>query len=194
MLENKDEKVQKFKSWARKNMERLKTATASVAADQISEELLRINEQLGVEVSEEIEENREAIITAFSESSLFSLVKEIVDELSDVPGWRFVALKPPRGFAFTISVGIQKLYAKTLEFSPIRGVDGGIYLVPSREVLDTLLSGDDLEEIAWLIVETGIGEELGGRIQQLEFVGKEQAGKCRPIEELEAFLLAGKNV
>ena len=41
--------------------------------------------------------------------------------------------------------------------------------------------GQEREEMAWLIVECGIGEELSAKIKHIEFAGRERAENKHPI-------------
>ena len=141
----------------------------------ICDAILAVDSQLGVEIANEEEGGiREAIITAFSAAELFPLVHQIVAQLSDIPGWRIVVLKPPRGFEFTLTVDGREVEASKLEFAPIRGIDRGIQLIAGPQLLSCLPTGQEREEFGWLIVETGVGEELAGRLRHIEFA---EAGK-----------------
>ena len=96
-------RVKTLCEWFEKNRSRLRREESATVADELAGQLLRIDGRLGVEVGEGLESDREVILTAFSDPDAFSLVHSIVDSLSAQDGWRFVALKPPRGFAFKIS-------------------------------------------------------------------------------------------
>lgn len=183
-----DDKVKKFVNWVQENLTRLRHEPSAYVADQLGEEILRIDAQLGVEVSEDDNDVREVIVTAFSEPKLFSLVHQITRLLSNLPGWRFIALKPPRGFAFKLSAGQHEIDASALGFASIPDIKGGIRLVAPAQVLETL-SEQETEELAWLVVETGIGEELTGLLQHIELSSAQVTGK-RPIAELEAYIRA----
>ena len=114
------ERIRNFALWVSANLTRLRHSSAPDVAADLAEELLKIDPRLGVEVSEYVGgQDREVIVTAYSDPSLFQVVRQIVELLSENPGWRFVALKPPRGCAFTITLGDHKLRASTLEFTSI---------------------------------------------------------------------------
>jgi hypothetical protein len=189
MNETTNSKIEYFISWVHENAARLLTEAADVVADQLGDALLHLNSQLGVEVAEDSEKDaREVIITAFSDPNLFYIVYLVVELLQDIPGWNFVALKQPRGFAFKLIVGGYQLDAKTLKFTPIPDISGGFQLIVSPQMLRALPTGQEAEEFAWLIVETGIGEELAGRLQHLEFVSSEEVRNGHSITEMEAYI------
>jgi len=184
-----NQKVQEFVSWALTNMAELRTWPADEVANVISNALLRVDNRLGVEVSEgSVGGGREIIITAYSDRELFPTVHQIVDKIPNVPGWRFVALKPPRGFDFVISLGNNKINANVLSFSPIPDINNGIQLLIPHALYAKFASGGDIEELAWLIVETGIGEELSSKLQHIEFSSSETVQKKKPITELNKYL------
>jgi hypothetical protein len=187
-MSESDGSISSFVTWARSNLPRLRDQPSQAVADELGERLLQIDPQLGVEVADDVDESREVIITAFSEPKLFPLVHRITTLLSDLSGWEFTALKPPRGFAFQVKIGDTKIDAKTLAFAPAPDVDAGIRLILPRNVADELRIEPEATELAWLVVETGIGEELAARLEQVEF-HDETGGDLRfPIENLESFV------
>jgi hypothetical protein len=182
-----DESIARFAAWFREDEGRLRRRSSSSIAAEVGEELLLIDDQLGIEVADDGQSSREMIVTSFSEPRLFSTVRKIVESLQDLRGWKFVALKPPRGFSFAISVGEQTLHAEDLEFSVIRDIPMGIRLTAPPGVADLLSEGDEADELAWLTVETGIGEELAGLLEHVEYSQESREGS-RPITELAAYL------
>lgn len=180
--------VKDFVSWAIAHLPSMGNKPAEQVANAMAEVLLRLDPRLGVEVSDPNKGNREVIITAYSDPTLFPIVREIVEHASDISGWNFVALKPPRGFDFLISAGKHQLQANTLEFAPIADIDCGIQLLVPRETYMKLPPAENKEELAWLIVETGLGEELTSKLKHIEFAIKENVGERNPITMLGAFL------
>ncbi len=61
-------------------------------------------------------------------------------------------------------------------------------MIPSQKVLRELLTSQEAEEIAWLIVETGIGEELAGQVEHLEFASGEDICNRYPITKLKDYI------
>lgn len=179
--------AQRFSEYMRGQAGRLRKMDASDAADEIGDLLVSIDHRLGVEVAEDDDsDEREVIVTAFSDATAFDLVELIVAELPNLPGWHFVALKPPRGFDFTVSIENQKLDAKLLEFTPLPE-RGAIALVVPPALVDQV-AGAESEELAWLIVETGIGERLAGQVQHVEFVSADRARVKWPIDQLPSYV------
>lgn len=181
-----DKKIESFTLWMNENSISLYEGDITTAADSIEDELLKIDAQLGVEVAGEDEEGiREVIVTAFSDSSKFPIIDQLVSFLPEISNWKFVALKPPRGFAFKLAIEDYEFDINTLQFSPIQDAPNSFQLLISSKVLETLPVGGESEEIAWLIVETGIGEKMASQIQHLEFMNDESSSDKYPISELE---------
>lgn len=178
--------------WAEVSLGRLRHEDSPVVADRLGDEVLRVNSQLGVEVGEDVASDcaREVIVTAFSEPRLFPLVHRVAGLLNGIPGWSFVALKPPRGFDFSLALGRCRIEAASLIFSPIAGTGHRLRLGLREGLPGSLPVDEDAEEMAWLIVETGIGEELAGLLEQVELCPGPLLGG-RPVSELAAYLGRG---
>jgi hypothetical protein len=178
----------RFAEFMRGHGRRLREMDAREAADEIGDLVVSLDKRLGVELAESDDsEEREVIITAFSDPTAFDLVERLVAGLRDLSGWRFVALKPARGFDFTVAVDDQMLNAKLLEFTPLPE-RGAIALVVPTALAGHLADTKDSEELAWLIVETGIGENLAAHVQHLEFISADRAQVKWPIERLASYL------
>lgn len=182
------QRVQDFVSWMFANLARLRNKPAGEVAEAIGDAIAKVDQRLGIEVGQPEDQDRELIVTAYSDPTLFPVVLQIVESISDIPGWVFVALKPPRGFAFTVSFGEYRVQAKTLEFRATPDITGGIQLLIPRALFMKLPPGQDTEELAWLTVETGIGEELCSRIQHIEFSYSENVKDRQPITKLADFV------
>jgi hypothetical protein len=184
------EKVRDFASWVTANLARYRNKPSDEVAEAIGDAILKVDQRLGVEVANQDEDKTtEVIITSYSDASLFSLVHQMVGLLPDVPGWNFGALKPPRGFKFTISINKHKLNVDGIEFSTIPDIVGGVQLLIPQALVENLPLGQDTEELAWLIVETGIGEELSSKLQHVEFSSSENVKDKKPITELQNFVM-----
>lgn len=180
--------IRRFIGWAQAHLPGLHGAAADVVADEVCEHLLTIDRQLGVEVDEPVDGDRALTITAFSDPRRVLLVHRIVAALSAIEGWHVVALKQPTGFACSIEHAATVIDAAALRFEPIAGLHGGFrLLVPAGLPVP---DGADGEELAWLIVESGIGEELAARIQHLEFGAMPGVGVVSPIASLDAYVRA----
>jgi len=182
-----DERLEDLLRWARENLPQLRHEASAVVADQLGDEVLRVDGQLGVEVGDDSPVVRDVIVTAFSEPTRFSLVRRITALLGELAGWQFIPLKPPRGFEFRLTAGEQQISASSLEFAPFPEIEGGIHLVAPRAVIAELPE-KEAEELAWLVVETGIGEELAGRLQHIDFSGGDGIVDRHSVRELEEYV------
>ena len=178
-----------FAAWTKENMQALRAEPGDVAADRIGDAVLEVDLRLGVEIANEEEgQPRELIVTAFSNAELFPLVRQIVQRMSSIPGWQIVPLKPPRGFEFTITLGPYSIQAQKLSFAFIPGMHKGIRLIAAAEVVQAMRDRNAAEELAWLTVETGIGEELTGTLEHVEFAVAESDQQTHLISELRSYL------
>jgi len=180
------DQIRAFVSWARENLGRIHSKSADDAASEISEALLQVDARLGVEIEEDVSDQRELIITAFSDPECFSLVREIISQLQALNGWRAVALKPPRGFDFAISMGGFEVQASDLEFDEEFTTGAHVRILVDTSV--PLPAPEAVEELAWLLIETGIGEELAGRLQHVEFAVRPPDASAIPIARLAEYL------
>lgn len=192
-MKKRDENRQRFVEWFKASSARLLALAPEEAAEEIGSKLIEFDKRLGVEVGEEPAEPnppvRELIVTAFSDPDVFDDVRLIVQGVSKTPGWQVVALKPPRGFSFTVELGNRTVDARDLKYVMLP--NHGIGLVVPSEVMEFLRPEDrDTEELAWLIVEGGIGEELAAKLNHIEFVSSPQR-KAKPLEELPVYLTSG---
>ena len=97
-MTDRDAATSTIRTWAQQNMQRLRKAPGEQVAEELGNVLVAVNDGLGVEVSDEVNDDREVIVTAFSDPRLFPEVHRIVQCLVDLPGWRFVALYNRYGF------------------------------------------------------------------------------------------------
>jgi hypothetical protein len=175
-----------FAEWFAKEGKRLERLDPGKAADEIAVRLAEVDPRLGVEAGDG-EHGRELILSAFGDATLFQVVDDLCSELR-APGWTIVALKPPRGFAFTLDAGGASIDASSLLFDPLES--------PSRsgELGIRLLAGPDtadaVRELASLIVETGVGERAAARIKHLDVAvaSAADAGRALKIAELGEYL------
>jgi hypothetical protein len=178
-------RIKRFADWFRSQSDRLLAVPSQAVADELIEHLAHIDERLGVEVErEKSSDARELVLTASSDPLVFPTVHAIVRALGEVSGWKFCGLKQPKGFNFSITLSGQKLRADNLRFRPISEIPNGFeILAPGLSVC-----GDGAEEAAWLVVETGIGEESTGRVSHLEFGDSADLTGSKPIIELATLL------
>src|SRR6266536_1946461 len=79
-----------------------------------SSHLKRLDQRLWFEVSEPDGSDREFVITAEGHAAAFPLVDAIVAAAPQIPGWRFISLKPPMGFDFVTTY-------ENIQFDPRTG-------------------------------------------------------------------------
>lgn len=181
-------KEQVFRQWMVDHASELRRQPPEEAAEEIGDFVQSIDERLGVEVADEVEGNegpRELVVTAFSDQSAFGLVKSLVEALPELDGWTVTALKPPRGFDFQLDLDGTSIDASTLEFSPA-GAERGINLLLSGQSSEEVAALDD--ELAWLIVEAGIGEELCARLGEVSFAPWAEARVRWPLRQLAEYV------
>lgn len=178
------QEVSRFVCWFHSEGSYLRSLSAEIAADRIAAELERVDERLGIEIGEDDDRQpRELIFTAYSDTSLFGVVYDLVAKLGDTEGWHIVPLKPPRGFDFQLDLGSIVIDASILKFSRLDHPEGGLALIASKRSIRTISAlPDGGEELGWLIVETGIGEELAASITHIEF--SPPRGTETPIQKL----------
>ncbi|MCE9553507.1 MAG: hypothetical protein K8T91_09045, partial [Planctomycetes bacterium] len=76
------------------------TGAAAPFWDTALGELQRLDKRLRFELSEPMGNTREFIFTVEGHKEAFPLVDNIVVNAPTIPGWHFIALKPPMGFDF----------------------------------------------------------------------------------------------
>lgn len=184
----KKNNIQAFVEWARAHLDSLRNSPSEYVANLVFAELEKVAPELGVEVGDSSSDRRELILTAFSDPDFFQLVKEIADQINPINGWSVVPLKPPRGFKFNIALGRRKITANSLKFEELPGVHLGIRIICPMGLLKDLNTGQR-EELGWLIVESGVGEELSAMIQHIEFVEKDGVEYGVSLDLLESKLL-----
>jgi len=180
-----------FGSWFTEHAARLRAMDAEQAADEIGDRVIAIDARLGVDVAEDDDADgggdRELVITAFSDRAAVPLAKQVAASVTSAPGWKILALEPPQGWEFSVSIGDTELEADKLEFLPDPKTPYAIRLIVPTMLLDRV-AATDVEEIAWLIVETGIGEELTSAISEIS-LGERDVGKPgQPISALAAYV------
>ena len=156
-----------------------------VAAQTLAERLECLDSRVGVEVGE-IDGRRELVVTAGGDPSRFALVEALCDVLV-APGWTVRALKPARGFAFALEAGELEIHGEDLTFEPLESRDAPGVLGIRIFAEDALV--EPLRALAWLVVETGIGERAAAHIRHLEVQPTPlDARRELPIGELGRFV------
>lgn len=163
----------RFWRWFEDNIACRRDWQAGLMTEMIREQLMLVNSDLGVEVGRD-EFSREMIITAAGNQTLFPIVYELVQSAPTGRGWQFIALKPARGFDFSIEIDGLSMDAKQLLFEPLQSsrssTDIGIriYVPPAN------YRANQLDDLVWIIVETGVGEERASCIAHLDVAAAPQ--------------------
>src|SRR5262249_19135811 len=120
------------------------------------------------------------------DSELFELIEGLAPKLA-AEGWTVHALKPARGFEFKLDadgavVDARSLYFEPLESPSMPGILGLRLFAPEPAV-------GPLSELAWWVLETGIGEKACALIEHLEVAAMpEEKGEIMPIRALGSFV------
>lgn len=169
------EKIDRFWLWFESQAERLFEQPSLEIIDKLTEQLARVDWGISCKVSQVTTcSDRELILTAHSDTSRFKLIGTLVQRAPQIPGWRVLALKPPRGFAFHID-GKERLSISDWRFVPLKSSpdfsEFGLRIeMPEQDA--RLLDADALS----LILETGVGEVLLSLCSHIEFGSSKTAG------------------
>jgi hypothetical protein len=82
-------------------------------------QLQRLDEHLWFELSQPNGDAREFIVTAEGHEEVFPLADAIVDRAPKIPGWQFLALKPPMGFDFQTTYEGISFDPRSMWFLPL---------------------------------------------------------------------------
>jgi len=156
---------------------------------ELCEALGAVREGLGVEISDEEHGIRDLMITAGGDATLFDEVKKLVAEAPLLPHWNFIALKPPRGFDFTLEldgvcIAPSDLVFETLACSATPSALGIRVFVPPQ-----MLGEGGLEAVR-KVIEIGLGEETAASsIDHLEIAAEpDSTDQYIPLSDLEAYI------
>ena len=161
-------------SWLIARQDELSVTRPAEVADAIAAEL---DDDLAVEVRDDLGERR-VVISANRDAARFDHVRALVAAAPRLSRWRFIALRPAQGWDFEFHTD-RRIDARALAFAP-RKTDAGLavrLLVPNPEWAGW---GD----VAWQIVESGIGEEAAARIVNLEVGARADDDHVMAIETL----------
>ena len=155
-------------AWFRSNKSTLSTLDSTVEiVDRIDRAVSRLDERIGVEVSEKDSHGvREVIFSANGHSELFSKIEDLVNSSPEFLGWRFLALKPARGFKFAYRQLGNSLLPSEWSFLPLRDENNKLGLrifIPGKSVKISV-------GVLRRILETGIGEKALSQVHYVEYV------------------------
>lgn len=179
-----------FWQWFVRHEAELRTSAADHVPDRIEAELRRIDPRLGVELSDPGEQ-REMILTAWSRRDAFGAVRDLVAAApaASLPNWQIIALKPPRGFRFSVDFGGLRIDAAGMRFDPLASPQA-----PEALGLRIYVSGAPPADERWsralpLVIETGLGEEAAAEIAHIEPAPAPPPDeKALPLEQLAAYV------
>jgi hypothetical protein len=180
--------ISQFWPWFATQTGHWKTATPAAIADSLQATLQRVDSRLGVEIACD-DSGHEVIVTAGGDPAAFPVAKAVVQAAPSIRGWTFLALKPPRGFEFTIGLNNAQLSASDLKFEPLESPQRPDQLGIRVYLPPPLPDKQQANEMIWLIVETGIGEEAATRIAFLDVAPLDKPhGELLPISDLAAYV------
>ncbi|MBN4049533.1 hypothetical protein JYT86_00585 [bacterium AH-315-N03] len=180
--------LRSFWRWFRAEEPALGTLTTESLADAVYGRLGQIDAGVGVLVADDATPI-ELVFTAHAVAELASLVRELVAEAPELPGWRFVAFVPPATCPFTHERPGSRVDSAAVRFLPL-GASGlptstGIRLF----VPDDVLEPPEREEILWSLIITAAGEELAMYIEHVEGRALAQAADDElPLSQLGRYL------
>lgn len=152
--------IRDFVKWFNNNADALSKMNPEIAAAIVNSRLMNIDDSLSAEVGSG-GNKRELIISANGNAMMFSTVDSICENLLSTQ-WTIIALKPPRGFDFTIQMDSMIIEAKRIMFEPYDSPslpgELGIKVICPEEYL-----GWFSDHVA-LFIESGIGERLASLI------------------------------
>ena len=168
-------------SWLGAQADALEGMGPEAAAEVFNTELRKLDPRLEVEVAD-AEGRRHVVISANGTAELFATVDGLVESAPRMPAWKFIALRPGRGFEFQFEAG-GRIDARALSFDA-RKTDAGIalrLLVPNPEF-------EGWADIAPQIIEAGIGERATATLASIEVSKREPEDHARALETLEGYL------
>jgi hypothetical protein len=175
-------------AWFSENASRLHGLEGEELVREVYPRVEAIDDRLGVEVSTQADPQgvRELIITAYAARAAIPAVMAIVAEAPAVRGWKIIGLRPAMGFEFSLRNATGGFDAKDLRFLASPQAEGIRLALLMPVSIDGMPAGQR-EQLAWQLVNIGLGEFLASRIDALELV-EGRGGEGRPISELAAWI------
>jgi len=167
--------AEEFWAWVVANERKLREA--SNANDPVLDDLLRqlhaYCSDLYFEIGGVVDGATELIITAEGNSSYFDAVRRLVELAPALPGWKFVAFKPPHGFAFVTKHGRATINAAKAWFLVLTSASRpdllGLRIACDEYTPD---AHDDFLFGARIAIQAGLGEVSAARDVQHVEVGR----------------------
>jgi hypothetical protein len=180
-----DDAVDAFARWFDERSDELLALPTRDAVDVIHARLQDVADGLGVEVGDE-QAGRELVISAGRDRELFPLVDRLCDRLRR-PSWLVHALKPPRGWDFTTTVGDVDIPAAELFFDPLESASRpgelGLRLFAPEPLVDAV------RDAAWWMLETGLGEREAAGLAHVEAAPLTASEDPIPLRRLGEYLI-----
>jgi hypothetical protein len=179
-----------FWRWFAAEEAELRRAGGQIVADRVEARLREHDPRIGIEVGDPGEE-RELIFTAWSDAEAFPAVRALVGTGPDPsPGWKLIALKPPRGFEFGIDVDGLQVDARRLWFDALASPEApGALGIRVYVGVGAPSSDQRWAQALALIIETGIGEDAAAQIDYIEpYGGPPPDERSLPIDQLLPFV------
>lgn len=178
-----------FWSWFKDEADRLRSMELDTLTDTLSRALAKHAQELGIEVSpaDGEDEDVEVLFTARRERLHFARARELVASAPTLPGFRFLALRPAQDFDLVLESDGVELDGTELTFEPLLGPAGvGLRLF----VPEVAAAQPELKELLWLMLETGLGEEVASGLSHLEVapLSAAESSDALPLIELPHFL------
>jgi hypothetical protein len=174
-----------FWQWFSTEAPRLAAADPDAVAERVGAKLHAVDPQLGVEVGRAAvgaeAGGRELVLTAEGRSALFPRVWELVAKAPRLDGWRVVALRPARGFDFTLEEGGVTLDGAQLTFLPLERPEEPRHFGLRVYVPDALAEDEDIEEAVWRLLQVGVGEEAASHLEHLEVAPASADTRAHPL-------------
>lgn len=164
---DRSQKHKDFWEWFEGKSDAFLTQPALALIDEILAELGKVDDGISAELSSyNLDTDRVLIVTSHGDQSRFQTISDLVSEAPLIEGWCFQALKPPRGFSF--SVGGRPSYSfDDWTFVPLRSSANfeqmGLRIevpAPDFEHVDN--------EVVLEILEEGVGEVLSSLCTHIE--------------------------
>ena len=182
--------AEEFWRWFAAEEAELRGAGGQIVADRVESRLREHDPRIGIEVGDP-GEARELIFTGWSDAEAFGAVRSLVGAAPDLsPGWKLIALKPPRGFEFGIEVDGLQVDARRLWFDALASPEAPEALGVRVYVGVGAPSSDRRwAQALALIIETGIGEDAAAQIDYIEpYGGPPPDERSLPIDQLLGFV------
>ena len=162
--------IERFWQWFEQRAATMQSEDAAVV-DELHAQLAAIDDSIAVEVAITSAGGlpvREVIISGSGQAAAMQKAKAIVAAAPVDRAWRFIALKPPRGFDFTFDYGGTEVDASRLHFDSMKAAGkpelvGIMIYCPNR-----LLRSKGITDVMWHVVETGLGEEATRSIAMIK--------------------------